>query len=150
MDKEDKDKVSEKEKSSEVAKSVEEEKTIAEKADTDSPSKKQKMYEPTSGDVTSKDSKKRAAKDTKKDKKGKKEKDPNKPKRPLSGYFLFMADERNKVREEHPDWKTGDIGKELGKSQNTLDANRKKKYQDQADKAKAKYDKEMEKIPTKD
>merc|ERR1719228_2398536 len=88
-----------------------------------------------------KDSKKRAAKDTKK---GKKEKDPNKPKRPLSGYFLFMADERNKVREEHPDWKTGDIGKELGKRWNTLDANRKKKYQDQADKAKAKYDKEME------
>ena len=64
MDKEDnnKDKVSEKEKSSEVAKSVEEEKTIAEKADTDCPSKKQKMYEPTSGDVTSKDSKKRALK----------------------------------------------------------------------------------------
>merc|ERR1712098_640766 len=62
----------------------------------------------------------------------------------LSGYFLFMADERNKVREEHPDWKTGEIGKELGKRWNTLDANRKKKYQDQADKAKAKYDKEME------
>merc|ERR1712112_323605 len=78
------------------------------------------------------------------DEKAKKEKDPNKPKRPLSGYFLFMGDERNKVREEHPDWKTGEIGKELGKRWNTLDASRKKKYQDQADKAKAKYDKEME------
>ena len=53
-----------------------------------------------------------------------------------------MADERNKVREEHPDWKTGDIGKELGKRWNTFVANRKKKYQDQADKAKAKYEEE--------
>merc|ERR1712115_153184 len=56
-----------------------------------------------------------------------KEKDPNKPKRPLSGYFLFMGDERSKVRDEHPDWKTGQIGKELGNRWNNLDAGRKKK-----------------------
>jgi len=47
------DKVAEKEKFSEVAKPVEEEKATAEKADTDSPSKKQKMDESTSEDVTS-------------------------------------------------------------------------------------------------
>merc|ERR1712030_225574 len=92
-----------------------------------------------------KDSKKRSAKETKADKKkGKKEKDPNKPKRPLSGYFLFMGDERAKVKEEHPDWKTGDIGKELGKRWNNLDATRKKKYTDQAAKGKAQYEKDME------
>merc|ERR1711899_343469 len=49
-----------------------------------------------------------------------------------------------KVRDEHPDWKTGQIGKELGNRWNNLDAGRKKKYQDMADKAKAKYVKEME------
>merc|ERR1712150_438355 len=92
-----------------------------------------------------KDSKKRSAKETKADKKkGKKEKDPNKPKRPLSGYFLFMGDERAKVKEEHPDWKTGDIGKELGNRWNNLDATRKKKYTDQAAKGKAQYEKDME------
>jgi len=55
-----------------------------------------------------------------------------------------MGDERSKVRDEHPDWKTGQIGKELGNRWNNLDAGRKKKYQDMADKAKAKYEKEME------
>merc|ERR1712007_21256 len=94
-----------------------------------------------------KDSKKRSAKETKKDKKGKKEKDPNKPKRPLPGYFLFMADERSVVKEEHPDWK---IGKELGKRWNTLDAARKKKYNDQAAKGKAKYEKKWKRIMTND
>merc|ERR1712056_104050 len=56
----------------------------------------------------------------------------------------YLWVKRSKVRDEHPDWKTGQIGKELGNRWNNLDAGRKKKYQDMADKAKAKYEKEME------
>ena len=45
----------------------------------------------------------------------KKEKDPNMPKRPLTPYFAFSADERPKVRAEHPDWKMAEVAKELGR-----------------------------------
>ena len=45
----------------------------------------------------------------------KKEKDPNMPKRPLTPYFAFSADERPKVRAEHPDWKVTEVAKELGR-----------------------------------
>merc|ERR1711890_129200 len=79
----------------------------------------------------------------------KKEKDPNAPKRPLSGYFLFMADERKKVTDAHPDWKVGDIAKELGSRWSNLDEKLKAKYQDKAAKDKERYAKEMEQYEKK-
>lgn len=51
-------------------------------------------------------------------KKGKKRKaarDPTLPKRALSAFFFFCDDFRQEVRDEHPDWKVGDISKELGR-----------------------------------
>merc|ERR1712060_635665 len=75
-------------------------------------------------------------------KKGKKEKDPNAPKRPLSAYFLFMADHREKVKLANPEFTITEIGKELGERWKTLDEVIKVKYQQAATKAREKYDQE--------
>lgn len=47
--------------------------------------------------------------------KRKRTKDPNMPKRAWSAFFFFCEVERPKVRAKHPDWKVGDVAKELGK-----------------------------------
>merc|ERR1711981_1509356 len=75
----------------------------------------------------------------------KKEKDPNAPKRPLSGYFLFMADERANVKKANPDWGVADIAKELGGRWSNMDEAQKKKYQEKAAKDKERYEAEMKK-----
>ena len=63
----------------------------------------------------------------------KKEKDPNMPKRPLTPYFAFSADERPKVRAEHPDWKVTEVAKELGRRYIcSLDTSRKVIFPSQA------------------
>jgi ubiquitin len=74
---------------------------------------------------------------------GKKEKDPNAPKRPLSGYFLFMGDERANVKKDNPQWGVGDIAKELGSRWNNMEDAQKKKYQEKAAKEKERYEAEM-------
>lgn len=51
----------------------------------------------------------------KKGKKRKAAKDPLVPKRPLSAFFFFCDDFRRVVRSEHPDWKVGEVSKELGR-----------------------------------
>lgn len=50
-----------------------------------------------------------------KGKKRKKAKDPNMPKRALSAFFLFCQEERQKVKDQHPEWRVSDIAKELGR-----------------------------------
>lgn len=60
----------------------------------------------------------------------KKEKDPDAPKRPLSSYMLFCQEERENVKEEHPDFKAKDILSELGRRWKALDDDEKKAYTD--------------------
>merc|ERR1719195_2096397 len=70
-------------------------------------------------------------------------KDENKPSRPLSAYFLFMADEREELVAggmTHKEAMT-----ELGDMWTALSNAKKKPYQDKAAAAKAKYDKQVEK-----
>ena len=43
----------------------------------------------------------------------KKKKDPNEPKQPLSAYFLFSQDERQKVKGEHPNYSICEVAKDL-------------------------------------
>ena len=72
-------------------------------------------------------------------------KDPNAPKRPLTAFFLYAADHRAKVREELGEGCTvGDISKKIGKQWAEIDDDEKQKYQDQAAKNKAQYEKELE------
>lgn len=78
-----------------------------------------------------------------KKRKGKKEKDPNAPKRALTAYFLFMADERTKVKEANPGFGVGEVAKEIGSRWNNMDEFQKEKYTEQSAKNRARYEAEM-------
>jgi len=80
-----------------------------------------------------KETTKRKTKDTK----VKRKKDPNAPKRGLSAYMFFANDQREKVREDNPGIKFGDVGKILGEKWKELTDKDKTPYE-----AKAKADKE--------
>lgn len=53
----------------------------------------------------------------------------------------FCQDKRKEVKEAHPEWKVGDIGKELGAMWKNVTDKEKKKYEDQAAKDKERYEK---------
>jgi len=76
-------------------------------------------------------------------KKRKHMKDPNAPKRSLSAFFMFCKDERPKVKAANPEYGVGDIAKELGKRWAEVDGPTKAKFEAQAEKDKARYDREM-------
>jgi len=73
----------------------------------------------------------------------KKKKDPNAPKQPLSAYFLFSAEERNKIKEGSPNISICDVAKELGRRWADLDPTIKQKFQALAEDGRQKYDLDM-------
>lgn len=73
----------------------------------------------------------------------KKKKDPNAPKWPLSSYFIFTQQERQKIKVDYPTITLIELGRELGRRWANIDPTLKAKYQNQADKARLKYEKEM-------
>lgn len=73
----------------------------------------------------------------------KKKKDPNAPKQPLSAYFLFSQEERNKVKGEHPNFSICEIAKELGRRWADMTPEMKQHYQQKAESARQKYDQDM-------
>jgi len=85
-----------------------------------------------------KDSTKRKTKDTK----VKRKKDPNAPKRGLSAYMFFANDNRQKVRDEHPGIKFGEVGKLLGEMWKELTDKDKGPYEAKAKADKARYARE--------
>ena len=65
----------------------------------------------------------------------------------MTAFFLYAADHRAKVREELGEGCTvGDISKKIGKQWAEIDDDEKQKYQDQAAKNKAQYEKNKEVI----
>ena len=63
----------------------------------------------------------------------------------MTAFFLYAADHRAKVREELGEGCTvGDISKKIGKQWAEIDDDEKQKYQDQAAKNKAQYEKDLE------
>lgn len=76
-------------------------------------------------------------------KKRKQVKDPNAPKRSLSAFFWFCNDERGKVKSINPEYGVGDIAKELGRRWADADSETKGRYEQMAEKDKARYGKEM-------
>nr|BAN21124.1 high mobility group B1, putative [Riptortus pedestris] len=76
-------------------------------------------------------------------KKRKQIKDPKAPKRPLTAFFLFISDERSNVKQANPEFTVGEISKELGRRWAAADSSIKSKYEEKADKDKARYEKEM-------
>ncbi|VDD79259.1 unnamed protein product [Mesocestoides corti] len=79
----------------------------------------------------------------KKGKKRKAAKDPSVPKRALSAFFFFCDEFRGKIRDEHPDWKVGDIAKELGRRWE--ECTEKAKYDTLAQQDKQRYEEDMNK-----
>jgi len=72
----------------------------------------------------------------------KRKKDPNAPKRGLSAYMFFANDSRDKVREENPGIKFGEVGKMLGERWKELTDKEKKPYEDKAKADKERYETE--------
>ncbi|KAF1982293.1 Non-histone chromosomal protein 6 [Aulographum hederae CBS 113979] len=73
---------------------------------------------------------------------GKKKKDPNAPKRGLSAYMFFANDQRDKVREDHPGIKFGEVGKMLGEKWKELTDKDKEPYEAKAKADKKRYEDE--------
>jgi len=77
-----------------------------------------------------------------KETKVKRKKDPNAPKRGLSAYMFFANDNRDKVREENPGIKFGEVGKILGEKWKELTDKEKKPYEAKAATDKERYETE--------
>merc|ERR1719420_2367108 len=85
----------------------------------------------------------------------KKQKDPNAPKKPSTAFFLFMADNRQRVKDENPNITPAHIGKVLGEEWRELDQKDKAEYEstyeanlEQWRKDKAAYDKQLQSAPS--
>lgn len=84
-----------------------------------------------------------------KDKEAKKQnkfrKDDNAPKRPPSGYFCFMAAKRDSVKDDNPDLGHKELLSKMGEMWSNLSEAQKKPHEKEAAKAKATYEKAVEK-----
>lgn len=65
------------------------------------------------------------------------------PKRPMSAYFLWMNENREKIQADLGTKNVGEVGKEAGERWKKVTAADRKKYEDKAEKAKADYEKTM-------
>lgn len=73
----------------------------------------------------------------------KRTKDPNAPKRSLSAFFWFCNDERARIKSLNPEYRVGDVAKELGRLWAQIDPATKQKYEAMAERDKARYEREM-------
>ncbi|KAH7400570.1 nucleosome binding protein [Phaeosphaeria sp. MPI-PUGE-AT-0046c] len=73
---------------------------------------------------------------------GKKKKDPNAPKRGLSAYMFFANEQRDKVREDNPGIKFGEVGKQLGEKWKALSEKQRIPYEAKASADKKRYEEE--------
>ncbi|QIW95722.1 hypothetical protein AMS68_001240 [Peltaster fructicola] len=73
---------------------------------------------------------------------GRKKKDPNQPKRGLSAYMFFANEQREKVREDNPGIKFGEVGKLLGEKWKALSEKQKAPYEAKAATDKKRYETE--------
>uniref|UniRef100_A0A182QH05 HMG box domain-containing protein n=1 Tax=Anopheles farauti TaxID=69004 RepID=A0A182QH05_9DIPT len=70
-------------------------------------------------------------------------KDPNAPKRPLTAFFLYTRDERDKVKALNPEYGVGAVAKELGRMWSTIDPDIKQQYLMKAQQDKQRYEQEL-------
>ncbi|TKA76653.1 Non-histone chromosomal protein 6 [Cryomyces minteri] len=73
---------------------------------------------------------------------GKKKKDPNMPKRGLSAYMFFANEQRDKVRDDNPGIKFGEVGKVLGERWKALSEKQRVPYETKAAADKKRYEEE--------
>jgi len=73
----------------------------------------------------------------------KKRRDPNAPKQPLTAFFIYSTEERQKVKEENPTFSVVDVAKELGRRWSELPPETKQSFHARADELRQKFDLEM-------
>lgn len=66
-------------------------------------------------------------------------KDPNAPKRSLSAFFWYCSEGRQRIKAQNPEYRVGDIAKVLGRLWAEADALTKQKYEQMAERDKARY-----------
>mmetsp|Transcript_41747 Transcript_41747/g.87604 ORF Transcript_41747/g.87604 Transcript_41747/m.87604 type:complete len:207 (+) Transcript_41747:284-904(+) len=76
--------------------------------------------------------------------KKKKNKDPNRPKRNMSAFFLYSNANRERVKEENPDAKFGDIAKLLSAEFKEISESERARWDQLAVEDKERYQREME------
>ena len=54
-----------------------------------------------------------------------------------SAYNFFVAEKRNQVKDAHPDWKFGEISREVGRMWKELTEEQRKPYEEQAENSKS-------------
>ena len=74
----------------------------------------------------------------------KKRKDPRIPKRPMTSFMFFCNEFRNQIWEANPEFKIGDVAKELGKRWKKLSEQEKEKYSKMNEDDKERYEEEYE------
>jgi len=96
-------------------------------------------------DMASEKSKGGGDAETKKRKRGgdKKDKDPFAPKRSLGSFFIFSQEKRPEVKNSHPEWRIGEVAKELGRLWKDMSEEEKQPYIDKAAEGKARYEEEL-------
>lgn len=77
------------------------------------------------------------------EKKQKKKKDPNQPKKNWTSYMFFTNAKRAEIKEKNPDASFGDLSKLVGAAFKKLSDEERKRYNEMADKDKARYKGEM-------
>lgn len=70
-------------------------------------------------------------------------KDPNKPKKPPTGYFLWLADNRQRIKEENEGITVTEIAKKAGEAWRGLDDKEREEYTAKSNDLKADYDERM-------
>ncbi|XP_065057793.1 FACT complex subunit SSRP1-like isoform X1 [Rhopilema esculentum] len=82
-----------------------------------------------------------AKKPRKETKSGKKKKDPNAPKKPMSGYMIWLNENRENIKKEYPGISITDLSKKAGEKWKELGD--KTEWDEKAKKAKEKYQKDL-------
>ena len=73
----------------------------------------------------------------------KKKKDPNAPKQPLSAYFIYQTEVRDKIKSELQNPTICDVAKEVGRRWTNMAPEVKQRYQQMSEVCRQKYDQEM-------
>ncbi|KAI9097363.1 high mobility group box domain-containing protein [Phlyctochytrium arcticum] len=70
-------------------------------------------------------------------------KDPNAPKKPMSAFFFYSKENRERIKQENPDITFGLIGRQLGEEWRGLDATQKSTYEKKAEADKSRYERDL-------
>jgi hypothetical protein len=72
------------------------------------------------------------------------DKDPDAPKRPLTAFFYYFTQHRDRIRKEHPEVSNNELGSIAGKEWKELDAKAREKYKAEAKRMREDYLQQLE------